>query len=226
MKISLLLMATVIFLIGCSTRNPLPDVEYFSSATTLNHMKRCANAGYIADYKSTLGHYAMWDILNTWEVDGDRFKNALNEAEDRWKGTKARETWCDSIAKSITNLRAQANRIKQNQVRNNAQNQQAWQNMSNSIKKVSQSLQEAGKQSLSTANSINVTSPSMTLPKTSINLNALPAPEGYQKTYVPSGSVGVLRNTSFSNGARLCEYSNGQATRLPPSQICPSLLKP
>lgn len=227
MKASLLSIAIAIILTGCSTKKTIPDVHYYTNATFINHMERCKNAGYLDYNKYLSGLRSTSYTMNTWVYDEQKLKDELDVVKGIWKDIRATEDWCNTIDETIVRKIAAVEEHKQSQMKIRAQNQQSWQNVANGLQEVGNSLQKVGQAYQEASNSINVTSPNnVTSPKSTTNWNGLPAPDGYQKTYVPSGSVGILRNTSFSSGTRVCEYSNGQALRVPLSQNCPTVLKP
>jgi len=108
-------------------------------------------------------------------------------------------------------LKVRAMKAQEEQA-NRAKQKQAWANLNTTLKNLNTTLGST---------------PTVTpTPSSNYNLNVLPAPAGYESTYVPTGTAGVLRNSSITNGYRLCEYNNGRATRLPMNQQCPTVLNP
>tara|TARA_R110001583_G_C5639267_1_gene407746 strand:- start:1065 stop:1682 length:618 start_codon:yes stop_codon:yes gene_type:complete len=205
----------------------LPDEDYFANAITLNNMKKCRSAGYLDIFKYSSGTNALRDIMNTWVYDEQRLKDELVIVNDLWKNVIATESWCRPINDNVASLIVKARNYKSSQANQNVQKQQAWKELASSFKNLGESSKKAGEQALATANSMQMeSSPVTSIHSKQINLNALPAPQGYQKTYVPTGTVGILQNTNFSGGSKICEYSNKQAIRVTVSQACPQLLKP
>jgi hypothetical protein len=226
MKKTLAISLVIILIAGCSMKQPMPSNLYFRQASLLMHMERCKQAGYLTSYDYYSGFQAMAYIVNTWDYDEKTFKNKFNEISLNWKDIAATSSWCEGTKKKVNNLIANANNHKRTSAKNRVANQQAMASISQSLQELGQASQQAGQQALSSVQNMQVVSPTITYPNNTINTNALPAPDGYEKTVVPSGTVGVLRNSSFSNGAKLCEYSNGRAIRIQASQTCPNLLQP
>ncbi|GLX85505.1 hypothetical protein tloyanaT_17570 [Thalassotalea loyana] len=108
-------------------------------------------------------------------------------------------------------LKVQAMRARQEEI-DRIKAQQALANLTNNLKELNNSL-----------GSIPTVTP---ITGSNYNLNVLPAPNGYEKTQVPMSTVGVLRNSSITNGYKLCEYSNGRAIRLNMKEQCPMTLNP
>ncbi len=95
---------------------------------------------------------------------------------------------------------------------NRAQTQQAWAKINTDLKNLNRTLGSA---------------PAVTpVTGSRYNLNVLPAPAGYKKTYLPSTTTGFFMSSSVVNGYRLCEYNNGMAIRLPMSERCQNVLTP
>jgi hypothetical protein len=108
-------------------------------------------------------------------------------------------------------LRVQARKAQQEQA-NKVKVRQAWAKLNTDLKNLNRTLGST---------------PTVTpTPSSNYNLDVLPAPTGYESTYVPTGTVGVLTNASITNGYKLCEYNNGRAIRLPMNQQCPTVLNP
>lgn len=199
---------------------PMPDNFYFSQASLLMHMDRCKQAGYLDSYDYYVGFKAMTYIVNTWEFDEKAFKDKLDESSLPWKNIKATSTWCEGTKKDVDNLIANANNHKKSSAKRRAENQQTMAILAQSLQTITQAASNS-------VQKMQVGSPAVTpVTGSSYNLNVLPAPIGYESTYVPTGTAGVLSNSSITNGYRLCEYNNGRATRLPMNQQCPTVLNP
>lgn len=108
-------------------------------------------------------------------------------------------------------LKVQAMKARQEEI-DRIQTQQAWANLNNSLQNLNNSLSSS-----STVTPIT---------GSNYNLNVLPAPTGYEKSYVPITTSGTLKNSTITNGYKLCEYNNGRAIRLQMSQQCPMVLNP
>lgn len=226
MKKYLLIFSGVVLIVGCSMKQPMPSNLYYRQASLLMHMDRCKKEGHLSSYDYNSGVQAMTYVVNTWNYDEATFKKEFNELSFRWADIKATSYWCKSTKKDINSLIADAQNHKRASKQRKVENQQTMASIAQSLQELGQASHKAGQQTLNSVQNMRVVSPTINYPNNSININALPAPEGYEKTVVPTGSVGILKNSSFSNGAKLCEYSNGRAIRIKSYQTCPNLLKP
>ena len=214
----------MVLMSGCSMKQPMPSNLYFKQAMLLSHMDRCKQQGYIASYDYSSGFRAMSYIVNTWDFDEQKFKDEYSKTSARWEGIKGTPSLCNGVKKDIKQLIVETNNHKQASARRSIENQKAYEDIAQSLQTLGQQSQQAGQQALNSVQNMQMVYP--TIPNNTTNTNALPTPEGYEKTLVPTGTVGVLKNSSISNGAKLCEYGNGRAIRIQVSQTCPNLLNP
>jgi hypothetical protein len=213
-------LVVIIFLSGCSGKKPMPDRVYFSQAKSFANMSRCRSAGYLTSHEFSEGSKAISYTLNTWNVNEQKFKAAVTVSNDMWGDKKTTPDWCTKVKTDIGLLIAGSNSHRQ---KRSIEYKQAKANLAQSLHELSQMLQRSGQQALSTVQPIRV--PPLSYPNSSIR--SLPSPNGYEKTVVPSGTVGVLRNrVNVSYGRTLCEYSNGRAIYVEGSRNCPSVLSP
>lgn len=219
-------VVTTLLTTGCSMKQPMPSSLYYRQANLLMHMERCKRAGYLSSYDYYSGFQAMAYVVNTWDYDEATFNSQFNQLSLSWKDIKASSNWCEGTKRDVANLIVEANNHKRASSQRAIENQQAIASISKSLQELGQSSQQAGQQALNSVQNMQIVTPTVTYPNNQININALPAPEGYEKTLVPSGTVGILRNTGFINGAKICEYSNGRAIRIQLSETCPNLLQP
>ena len=216
----------ILIITGCSMKEPLPSKIYFEQATLLSNMGICKQHGYITSNDYSSGLISMIYIMNTLDFDKQKFLNEYSKTSDSRKKAKGTPALCNGVRIDIDQLLTLALNHKQTSERRSINKQRTFESIAQTFQMLGQKSQQAGQQSLNSVQNTQVVSPAINYPNNTININALPTPEGYQKTVVPSGSVGVLRNNTISNGVKLCEYSNSRAIRVMVSQTCPSILNP
>ena len=216
-----ILLSVLLAFTGCASKSPMSDALYSSQARFLAQMEKCREQSKITSVDYQLGFSAMNYELNTWDYDVERFIEETNKIKELWKGTTLPDSHCENIKQQIGVKIASVNIYKKELAEREERERVARNKARSQLSKIGQQMNQAGRQALSSvqSNSATPSFPVISAPQKPY----YPTPQGYDRAYSPTGTVGVLRNTRIESGSRLCEYSNGQALQIPMTSTCPQV---
>ncbi|HIM12169.1 MAG: hypothetical protein CBB95_15465 [Alteromonas sp. TMED35] len=216
-----ILFCVALALSGCASKPQMSDAQYSTQARFWVQMEKCRDQTKITSVDYQMGFSAMNYELNTWDYDVDKFIKETHKTRDLWKNTTLPDSYCENIKQIIGAKVAGVKQHKYETAIRNERERIARNNALAQLSKIGQQINEAGRQALSSVQNTSSTPsyPPSSTPKTPY----YPTPQGYERSYSSTGTVGVLRNTRIESGSRLCEYSNGQAVQIPVTSTCPQV---
>ena len=224
LKKSVLILVYPIILFGCSSRQPVymdsDDYEGYSSLLASSHVCHANNLfvdDLTLDYITKLHNLHVAGLAYEDEV----FQSFYSKKEKYYRANISEDV-CKHVASNYNDFYSKKTTEFQKKIHNRSVIRER---KSKRFTMILSAIAE-GLNSNQAFNAPIQNTPVVTpITGSKYNVNILPAPSGYEKTYVPTGTVGVLRNSSITNSYKLCEYNTGRATRLPMGQQCPRVLK-
>lgn len=222
LKKCVLILVYSLILFGCSTRQPVymdsDDYEGYSSLLATSHVCHAHNL-FVDDI--TLDYITKTHNLHLAGLAyEDEVFQSFYRRQEKYYRANVSEDLCKHVAANYNDFYSEKTTEFQKKIYNRSI-------ISERKSKQFTMILSAIAEGLNSNQAFNAPIPIQQIPKETpkFNINILPPPSGYEKTYVPTGTVGVLRNSSVTNGYKLCEYDNGRATRLTMRQNCPTVLK-
>ncbi len=225
-KCMLILVCSIVFF-GCSSRQPVymdsDDYEGYSSLLASSHVCHANNLlidDITLDYITKIHNLHIAGLAYKDEV----FQSFYNRQEEYYKANFSKDL-CEHVASNYNDFY----REKTTEFHKKTHNRSVISERKS--KQFTMALSAIAK-ALNSNQVFNAPIPMQSTPVerpitgSKYNINILPTPNGYEKTYVPMVTAGVLSNSGITNGYMLCEYNNGRAIRLPMNQRCPRVLNP
>jgi hypothetical protein len=209
MKKTMVTLSIATMLTGCAS--PMPNQLYDTFAGLYGDLSRCNDASYITSGYYTRSVGFIRQAINSWSFDVERFTSLANHKYNSMKSITPSEYTCKKAIQTVNQIIEQ----KARQDLDRAKLEEALSDFNYEMQNIARRGMELNRE---IANTKNV--PTNYQLSTPLKVNALPAPSGYGKSAVPSATVGVLRNVTFDNGTKVCEYSNGTAIRVGQAVYC------